>query len=53
MLDVSITEGLKALRPLIEDAAAEARTAATGIEEPDLPPGQARNLREPIAAGAG
>jgi len=53
MLDVSITEGLKALRPLIEDAAAEARRAATGIEEPDLPPGQARNLREPIAAGAG
>jgi len=53
MLDVSITEGLKALRPLIEDAAAEARSAATGIEEPDLPPGQARNLREPIAAGAG
>jgi uncharacterized protein YndB with AHSA1/START domain len=52
MLDVSITEGLKALRPLIEDAAAEARSAATGIEEPDLPPGQARNLREPIAAGA-
>jgi len=53
MLDVSITEGLKALRPLIEDAAAEARSAATGIEEPDLPPSQARNLREPIAAGAG
>jgi len=52
MLDVSISEGLKALRPLIEDAAAEARSAATGIEEPDLPPGQARNLREPIAAGA-
>jgi uncharacterized protein YndB with AHSA1/START domain len=53
MLDVSITEGLKALRPLIEDAAAQARSAATGIEEPDLPRGRARNLREPIAAGAG
>jgi uncharacterized protein YndB with AHSA1/START domain len=53
MLDVSITEGLTALRPLIEDAAAQARSAATGIEEPDLPPSRARNLREPIAAGAG
>jgi len=53
MLDLSITEGLKALRPLIEDAAAQARSAATGIEEPDLPPSRARNLREPIAAGAG
>jgi uncharacterized protein YndB with AHSA1/START domain len=53
MLDVSITEGLTALRPLIEDAAAQARSAATGIVEPDLPPSRARNLREPIAAGAG
>jgi uncharacterized protein YndB with AHSA1/START domain len=53
MLDVSITEGLTALRPLIEDAAAQARSAATGIVEPVLPPSRARNLREPIAAGAG
>ncbi len=53
MLDVSINEGLKALRPLIEEAAAAARAAATGLVEPELPPSQARNLREPIAAGVG
>ena len=53
MLDVSINEGLNALRPLIEEAAAEARAAATSAAtEPDLPETHARNVREPIAAEA-
>ncbi len=51
MLDVSINEGLKALRPLIEEAAAEARASASAAAEPEVPAGQARNLREPIAVG--
>jgi hypothetical protein len=50
-LDVSINEGLKALRPLIEGAAAEARDAARAAAEPDLPEAHGRNVREPIAAG--
>ena len=53
MLDVSINEGLNALRPLIEEAAAEARAAATSAAtEPDLPETHARNVRQPIAAEA-
>ena len=51
MLDVSITEGLKALRPLIESAAAEARETARASAEPELPEAHGRNVREPIAAG--
>jgi hypothetical protein len=47
MLDVSINEGLKALRPLIEHAVAEAREAALAVAEPDLP--EAHGVREPIA----
>jgi uncharacterized protein YndB with AHSA1/START domain len=53
MLDVSIGEGMKALRPLIEAAAAEARSDATDVQEPDLPASQGRNIREPAAAGVG
>ncbi|HEY7132307.1 MAG TPA: DUF2652 domain-containing protein [Candidatus Limnocylindrales bacterium] len=53
MLDVSVDEGLKALRPLIEQAAAEARAADGEVVEPDLPASQARNIREPVAAGIG
>jgi uncharacterized protein YndB with AHSA1/START domain len=49
MLDVSIDEGLKALRPLIEGAAAEAREAARVAAEPELPEARGRNVREPIA----
>jgi Protein of unknown function (DUF2652) len=53
MLDVSIEAGFGALRPLIEDAAAEARASASADgPEPGLPPTRARNVREPIAAGA-
>jgi uncharacterized protein YndB with AHSA1/START domain/class 3 adenylate cyclase len=51
MLDVSINEGLKALRPLIEAAAAEARATARAAAEPGLPEAHGRNVREPIAAG--
>ena len=51
MLDVSINEGLKALRPLIEGAAAEAREAARTAAEPELPTSLGRNAREPIPAG--
>jgi hypothetical protein len=51
-LDVSVEAGFAALRPLIEEAAAEAReSASSGAPEPDVPSTQARNLREPIAAG--
>ena len=50
MLDVSINEGLKALRPLIEGAAAEARAAALAVAEPDLPGPQGRNVLEPITS---
>ncbi len=50
MLDVSINEGLKALRPLIEGAMAEAREAARAAAEPELPEAHGRNVREPIAA---
>ncbi|MFL5778252.1 MAG: DUF2652 domain-containing protein [Chloroflexota bacterium] len=50
MLDVSIESGLAALRPLIEAAAIEARTAAaTAAQEPDVPVALGRNVREPIA----
>jgi len=53
MLDVSIENGFAALRPLIEEAAAEARASTSGdAPEPDVPAGQARNVREPIATGA-
>ena len=48
MLDVSIDEGLKALRPLIEAAAAEVREAARAASEPELPSAHGRNVREPI-----
>jgi Protein of unknown function (DUF2652) len=48
MLDVSITEGMRALAPLIEGAAAEARAAATAVAEPDLPESHGRNASEPI-----
>ena len=50
MLDVSINEGLKALRPLIEGAAAEARETASAAAEPEIPEGHGRNVREPIAS---
>ena len=50
MLDVSINEGLKALRPLIEGAAAEAREVARAAAEPELPEAYGRNVREPIAS---
>jgi hypothetical protein len=50
MLDVSVNEGLKALRPLIEGAVAEAREAALAAAEPELPEAHGRNVREPIAA---
>jgi uncharacterized protein YndB with AHSA1/START domain len=52
-LDVSIRNGLAALRPLIEGAAAEARAAAqVAAPEPDVPVALGRNLREPILGGA-
>jgi uncharacterized protein YndB with AHSA1/START domain len=51
MLDVSINEGLKALRPLIEEAVAQAREAARVAAEPVLPEAHGRNMREPIASG--
>jgi uncharacterized protein YndB with AHSA1/START domain len=52
-LDESVRSGMAALRPLIEADAAERRAlAATAAPEPDIPAGQARNVREPIAAGA-
>lgn len=50
MLDVSIDAGLKALRPLIEDAATEARRTAGATTEPELPEAHGRNVREPIAS---
>jgi hypothetical protein len=50
MLDVSINEGLKALRPLVEGAAAEARETARAAAEPALPETLGRNVREPIAS---
>jgi hypothetical protein len=50
-LDVSINEGLKALRPLIEEAVAQAREAARVAAEPVLPEAHGRNMREPIASG--
>ena len=50
MLDVSINEGLKALRPLIEGAASEAREAARAAAEPEMPAAHGRNVREPIAS---
>jgi uncharacterized protein YndB with AHSA1/START domain len=53
MLDVSIEAGLAALRPLIEEAAAEAKAvAATGAPEPEVPAPMGRNVREPILGGA-
>jgi uncharacterized protein YndB with AHSA1/START domain len=53
MLDGSIQAGLDALRPLIEGAAAEARSAAaTAPPEPDVPVALGRNVREPILGGA-
>ncbi|HET7472989.1 MAG TPA: DUF2652 domain-containing protein [Candidatus Limnocylindrales bacterium] len=52
-LDVSIQNGLAALRPLIESAAAEARAAADEAPpEPEVPVALGRNLREPILGGA-
>ena len=50
MLDVSINTGLSALGPLIEAAAREAEASAA--PEPQVPAGQDRNVREPIATGA-
>jgi hypothetical protein len=50
MLDVSITEGMKALAPLIEAAATELRAAAVAAAEPAIPAGEGRNLRQPISA---
>jgi uncharacterized protein YndB with AHSA1/START domain len=53
MLDVSITAGMDALRPLIEGAVAEARAGAVQAPpEPEVPPPLGRNLREPIVGGA-
>jgi len=52
-LDTSIQNGLAALRPLIEGAAAEARAAASAAApEPEVPESRARNVREPIGSGA-
>jgi hypothetical protein len=52
MLDVSINEGLKALRPLIEGAVAEARATALQAAEPELPAALGRNVRDPIASAS-
>ena len=50
MLDVSINEGLSALRPLIEAAARDVEAAAT--PEPAVPAARGRNVREPIATAS-
>jgi uncharacterized protein YndB with AHSA1/START domain len=52
MLDQSIHEGLAALRPLIEAAAAESRATAASATEPELPTTSGRTLSQPIAATA-
>ena len=52
MLDVSIGNGLAALRPLIENAAAEARKVTAAAPEPLVPVALGRNVREPILGGA-
>jgi uncharacterized protein YndB with AHSA1/START domain len=53
MLDVSIQNGLAALRPLIEEAASEARAVAVAAPpEPEVPVALGRNVREPILGGA-
>jgi hypothetical protein len=53
MVEESARTGLAALRPLIEaDAAARRAADADAALEPAVPSGQARNVREPIAAGA-
>jgi hypothetical protein len=52
MLDLSINEGLAALRPLIEEAAADARASAAATAEPEVPVALGRNVREPIGSGA-
>ena len=51
-LDDSINQGLAALRPLIEAAAAESRAAAAAVTEPELPVTSGRNVSQPIAASA-
>jgi uncharacterized protein YndB with AHSA1/START domain len=52
MLDTSIEHGMAALKPLVEAEAKARRDADAAAPEPDLPTGQARNLREPIGAGS-
>jgi hypothetical protein len=54
MFGQSFQGGMDALKPLIEaDAAERAAAARTAAEEPALPAGQGRNVREPIAVVAG
>jgi uncharacterized protein YndB with AHSA1/START domain len=53
MFQGSFQMGMDALKPLIEaDAIERASAAAAAADEPTLPPAEARNLREPIAAPA-
>jgi uncharacterized protein YndB with AHSA1/START domain len=52
MLDTSIELGMAALKPLVEAEAKARLDADAAAPEPDLPAGQARNLREPIGAGS-
>jgi hypothetical protein len=52
MLDASIEHGMAALKPLVEAEANARRNADAAALEPDLPAGEGRNLREPIAAGS-
>lgn len=47
MIDEMVTDGLAHLRPIVEAAARAAEASAP--PEPDVPAGQDRNLREPIA----
>ena len=51
MFQGSFQMGMDALKPLIEaDAIERTATAAKAAAEPELPPAEGRNLREPIAA---
>jgi uncharacterized protein YndB with AHSA1/START domain len=54
MLDVSIENGMAALKPLVEaDAAAARAEAGTTAPEPPLPTALGRNVSEPVAAPIG
>ena len=52
MLDESIHAGLAELRPLIEADAAARRTDPATVE-PELPPAQGRNIRQPVTGALG